>query len=63
MQETHELCIQSLGQEDTLEQVMATHSSIVAWESLWTEEAGRVQPMGSQRVDTTEQLSTNKGPP
>ena len=32
MQETHELCIQSLGQEDTLEQGMATHSSIHAWE-------------------------------
>ena len=35
MQETHELCIQSLGQEDTLEQVMATHSSIVAWKIPW----------------------------
>ena len=42
---------------------MATHSSIVAWKSLWTEEPGRLQLMGLQRVDTIEQLSTNKGPP
>ena len=38
MQEIHELRIQSLGQEDTLEQGMATHSSIVAWKIPWTEE-------------------------
>ena len=42
---------------------MATHSSIVAWKSLWTEELGRLQPMGLQRVNKTEQLSKNKGPP
>ena len=33
---------------------MATHSSILAWEIPWTEEPGRLQSMGSQRVDTTE---------
>ena len=33
---------------------MATHSSILAWEIPWTEEPGRLQCMGSQRVDTTE---------
>ena len=38
----------SLGQEDTLEQEMATHSSILAWRLLWTAEPGRPQSMGSQ---------------
>ena len=34
--------VQSLGQEDPLEKEMATHSSILAWEILWTEEPGRL---------------------
>ena len=42
--------VQSLGQEDLLEQEMATHSSILVWRIPWTEEPGRLQPMGSQRV-------------
>ena len=42
--------VQSLGQEDLLEKEMATHSSILAWKILWTEEPGRLQSMGSQRV-------------
>ena len=42
--------IQSLGREDPLEKEMATHSSILAWKILWTEEPGRLQFMGSQRV-------------
>ena len=42
--------IRSLGQEDTLEKEMATHSSILAWKIPWTEEPGRLQSMGSQRV-------------
>ena len=50
MQEIHELRIQSLGQEDTLEQGMATHSSIVAWKIPWTEEPGGLQSMGLQRI-------------
>ena len=41
---------QSLGQEDTLENEMATHSSILSWEIPWTEESGGLQSMGSQRV-------------
>ena len=41
--------IQSLGQEDTLEEGMATHSSIIAWEIPWTEEPRGLQSMGSQR--------------
>ena len=40
----------SLGWEDPLDKEMATHSSILAWEILWTEEPGRLQSMGSQRV-------------
>ena len=39
--------VQSLGQEDTLEKEMATHSSILAWEIPWTEESGGRQVMGS----------------
>ena len=42
--------VQSLGQEDSLEKGMATHSSILAWRILWTEEAGGLPSMGSQRV-------------
>ena len=42
--------VQSLGREDTLEEEMAVHSSILAWEIPWTEEPGRLQSMGSQRV-------------
>ena len=42
--------IQYLGQEDPLEKEMATHSSTLAWRIPWTEEPGRLQSMGSQRV-------------
>ena len=42
--------VRSLGQEDPLEKEMATHSSILAWRILWTEEPGRIQSMGSQTV-------------
>ena len=42
--------VQSPGQEDALEKEMATHSSTVAWKIPWTEEPGRLQSMGSQRV-------------
>ena len=47
MQETR---VRSLGQEDPLEKEMATHSSTLAWRIPWTEEPGRLQSMGSQRV-------------
>ena len=40
--------VQSLGQEDPLGKEMATHSSILAWKILWTEEPGRLQSMGLQ---------------
>ena len=42
--------VQSLGQEDSLEKEMAIHSSILVWETPWTEELGGLQSMGSQRV-------------
>ena len=47
MQETW---VSSLGREDPLEKGMATHSSIHAWRSLWTEEPRRLQSIGSHRV-------------
>jgi len=50
MQELQETQVQSLGQEDPLEKGMATHSSILDWRILWTEEPGGMQLMGSQRV-------------
>ena len=43
----------SLGWEDPLEKEMATHSSILAWESPWTEEPGGLQSTGSQRVSVS----------
>ena len=45
-----ETWVGSLGREDLLEQEMATHSSILAWKIPWTEEPGRLQSTGSQRV-------------
>ena len=49
MQET---LVQSLGQEDPLEEEMATHSSMLAWEIPWTEEPGALHSMGSQKSRT-----------
>ena len=45
-----EIWVQSLDQEDALEEGMATHSRIVAWRIPWTEEPGGLQSMGLQRV-------------
>ena len=42
--------VRSLGWEDAVEKEMAAHSGILAWEIPWTEEPGRLQSMGSQRV-------------
>ena len=42
--------VRSLGWEDPLEKEMAIHSRTIAWKIPWTEEPGRLQPMGSQRV-------------
>ena len=48
-----EIWVQPLVQEDPLEKEMATHSSILAWKTLWTEEPGGLQSMGSQETDTS----------
>ena len=50
MPEMQEMQVRSLGWENALVEGMATHSSILAWRILWTEEPGRLQSIGSQRV-------------
>ena len=50
VQDPQETQVQSSGWEDPLEEERATHSSFLTWEILWTEEPGRLQSMGSQRV-------------
>ena len=50
MKETEAMGVQSLGQEDPLEESLATHSSILAWRIPWTEKPGGKQPMGSRKV-------------
>ena len=49
--------IRSLGQEDPLEEEMATHSSILVWNIPWTEESGGLHPWGQKESNMTEQLS------
>ena len=49
-QEMQGMQVQSLHLEDPLEESMATHSSILAWNIPWAEEPGGLQSMGSQRV-------------
>ena len=48
--------VRSLGREDPLEKEMAIHSSTIAWKIPWTEELGRLQSTGLQRVGATERL-------
>ena len=50
MQKMQEIQVHFLGGEDPLEEGMATYSSILAWRIPWTEEFGRLQAIGSQRV-------------
>ena len=50
MQELQETQVPSLGQEDPLEEGLATHSRNLAWEIPWTEEPGTLQPVGPQRA-------------
>ena len=60
MQETQEKRVQSLGWEAPLEKEMTTHSGILAWEILWIEEPGGLQPMESPKEsDSTWQLNNN----
>ena len=58
MQETQEIRVQSVGWEDPLEEEMATHSSILAWKSQWTEEPGGLLSKGSES-DMTELAHTH----
>ena len=50
MEEMQEIWVHSLGQEDPLEEGMATHSSILAWRILWTEEPGGLLSIRLQRA-------------
>ena len=50
MQEPQETWVQSLGQEDPMEEGMATHSGILAWRIPWTQEPGGLRSVGSLRV-------------
>ena len=52
MQEPQETWVQSLGREDSLEEEMASHSNILAWEIPWTEELDRLSPWGHKQLDT-----------
>ena len=56
MQETW---VRSLGQEDPLEEEMATYFSVLAWDIPWTEESGRLQSMGCKESDMTEYTHTS----
>ena len=47
-----ETWVQILGQEDSLEDDMAMHTSILAWEIPWTQETGKLQSMRFQELDT-----------
>ena len=50
MQETQEMWVRSLGLEDSMEEGMETHSSILPWRIPWTEEPSKVQSIGSQSI-------------
>ena len=58
MQETQETWVESLGQEDPLEEEMATHSSILAWEIPWTEEPAGLESTGHKELNRTEHRHT-----
>ena len=58
MQETRGTWVRPLGQEDSLQKGMETHPSILAWKIPWPEDPGRLQPMGSQRVEHSRVTNT-----
>ena len=61
IQETWETRVQSLDWEDSLEEEIATHSSIISWKKIpWTQEPGGLQFMGRNESGPTEQLNTSK---
>ena len=53
MSETQDTRVQSLGREDPLEEVMPTHSNILAWEIPWTRSLADYSPWGHKELDTT----------
>ena len=55
VEDTEEVWVPSLGQEDPLEKEMAAHASILTWETPWAEGPGGLQSVGSQELDMTEQ--------
>ena len=57
-----ETCVQPLGWEDPLEKGVATHSNILSWRIPWTKEPSGLQSTGSQRANTTEQLTHTHTP-
>ena len=59
VQETQETQVQSLGQEDPLQEEMTTHSSILIWEIPWTEEPGGYSPWDCKESDMTQGLNNN----
>ena len=59
MKETWETWVRRLAQEDPLEEEMAPHASILAWQIPGTEQSGVLQSMGRKESDMTEQLSTH----
>ena len=58
MQKTQEMWVQSLGWEDPMKEVMATHSRILAWKIPWTESLVGYGPKGCKELDMTQLLST-----
>ena len=58
VQETPEKRVWSLGQEDPLKEVMATHSSILAWKIPWTESLAGYSPKGHKELDITKNTYT-----
>ena len=59
MQEVQETGVWPLGRGDPLEEGPTTHSSILAWETPWTEEPGGLQSMDGKELETTERLSAH----
>ena len=59
--QTEETWVQSPIQEDSLEEGMATHSSILAWKIPWTEAPGRLQSIGFHRVEHNRSVLARRG--
>ena len=59
MQESREMRVQSLGQEDSLEEEMATHSSILAWKIPWQRHLAGCSLWGRRELDMTQHILTH----